>query len=50
MPCPDCGHVRVKIGEEVSEQLEYVPASLFVKKQTWCLRCQVLLTLTQQAW
>src|SRR5512135_3267630 len=30
LPCPDCGHVRVKIGEEVSEQLEYVPASLFV--------------------
>ncbi|MGE5717391.1 MAG: IS66 family transposase zinc-finger binding domain-containing protein, partial [Acidobacteriota bacterium] len=27
---PDCGHGRVKIGEEVSEQLEYVPASLFV--------------------
>jgi transposase len=30
LPCPDCGHERVKIGEEVSEQLEYVPASLFV--------------------
>ena len=30
LPCPDCGHTRTKIGEEVSEQLEYVPSSLFV--------------------
>jgi transposase len=30
LPCPDCGHARVKIGEEVSEQLEYVPASMRV--------------------
>ena len=30
LPCPDCGHPRTKIGEEVSEQLEYVPSSLFV--------------------
>src|SRR5262245_61675034 len=30
LPCPDCGHPRTKIGEETSEQLEYVPASLFV--------------------
>jgi transposase len=30
LPCPDCGHMRVKIGEEVSEQLEYVPASMLV--------------------
>jgi transposase len=28
--CPCCQKLRVKIGEEVSEQLEYVPASLFV--------------------
>ena len=28
--CPCCGKVRVKISEEVSEQLEFVPASLFV--------------------
>jgi transposase len=28
--CPDCGVVRVKIGEEICEQLEYVPASLIV--------------------
>lgn len=30
LPCPDCGHPRTKIGEEVSEQLEYVPSSLHV--------------------
>src|SRR4051812_35583037 len=30
LPCPDCGHTRTKIGEETSEQLEYVPSSLFV--------------------
>lgn len=30
LPCPDCGHVRTKIGEEIGEQLEYVPSSLFV--------------------
>jgi transposase len=29
-PCPDCGSERVCIGEEVREQLEYVPASLVV--------------------
>ncbi len=30
LPCPDCGTVRIKIGEEIREQLEYVPASLVV--------------------
>jgi transposase len=30
LSCPDCGCTRTKIGEEVSEQLEYVPSSLFV--------------------
>lgn len=28
--CPGCGQSRQKISQEVSEQLEYVPASLFV--------------------
>lgn len=28
--CPECGAAKTRIGEEVSEQLEYVPASLFV--------------------
>ncbi len=39
LPCPDCGTQRIRIGEEIREQLEYVPASLIVKKQPWCLRC-----------
>jgi transposase len=30
LPCPDCGALRQCIGTEVSEQLEYVPASLIV--------------------
>jgi transposase len=30
LPCPDCGTLRCRIGEEVREQLEYVPASLIV--------------------
>jgi len=30
LPCPDCGTLRTKIGEEIREQLEYVPASLIV--------------------
>jgi transposase len=29
-PCPDCGEVRRCIGEEIREQLEYVPASMVV--------------------
>lgn len=30
LPCPGCGQVRIKIGTETSEQLEYEPASLYV--------------------
>ena len=30
LPCPACGEMRQCIGEEVREQLEYVPASLIV--------------------
>jgi transposase len=44
LPCPDCGHLRVKIGEEVSEQLEYVPASMrvfqHVRFRYACRACQ----------
>ena len=29
--CPDCGGMRTRFGEDVREQLEYVPASLVVK-------------------
>jgi transposase len=30
-PCPDCGEIRRCIGEEIREQLEYIPASMVVK-------------------
>jgi transposase len=44
LPCLDCGHLRVKIGEEVSEQLEYVPASMqvlqHVRFRYACRSCQ----------
>ncbi len=29
-PCPHCGEVRCEIGQEISEQLEYLPASFKV--------------------
>lgn len=42
--CPECGHDRVPIGEETSEQLDYRPASLFVvehiRLKVACRRCQ----------
>ena len=34
--CPACGKERAAIGEEVSEQLEYEPASLFVLQHHRC--------------
>ena len=42
--CPCCGETRGKIGEEISEQLEYEPASLFVVEHVRfkyaCCRCE----------
>ncbi len=42
--CPDCGRLRMPFGEEVSEQLEYVPAALFVRqfvrRKYACRSCQ----------
>ncbi|QDV33442.1 IS66 family transposase [Tautonia plasticadhaerens] len=44
LSCPDCGRLRVKIGEELSEQLEYVPSSLHVivhaRSRYACRACQ----------
>ena len=44
LPCPDCGHARTKIGEEVSEQLEYVPSRCIVLQHVRfryaCRACQ----------
>lgn len=42
--CPGCGRERTAIGEEVSEQLDYQPASLFVvehvRRKYACGHCQ----------
>lgn len=39
--CPCCGKVRVKVSEETSEQLEYEPASLYVKRHVrYVYACQ----------
>jgi len=42
--CPDCGGVLRKLGEDVSEMLEYVPASFFVIRHVptklSCSRCE----------
>jgi transposase len=42
--CPDCGAQRCRIGEEVHEQLDYIPASLFVvqyiRPKYACPACQ----------
>jgi transposase len=44
LPCPGCGQERTKFGEEVSEQLEFVPASLLVIEHVRfkyaCQHCQ----------
>jgi transposase len=34
--CPDCGGVCQKFGEDISEQLDYQPASLFVNQHVRC--------------
>jgi transposase len=42
--CPDCGRPKTRIGEETSEQLEYIPASLYViehvRPKYACACCQ----------
>jgi transposase len=42
--CPGCGKSRVRIGEEVTEELEYIPAQLFViehvRGKYACPKCQ----------
>jgi transposase len=43
-PCPCCGNARHRIGEEISEQLEYVPASFkvlqHVRPKYACRHCE----------
>jgi transposase len=51
LACPDCGCVRVKIGEEVSEQLEYVPASMLLQHVRFryaCRACQEHVAIAAQ--
>jgi transposase len=47
-PCPECGQGRERIGQEVSEQLDYQPAALFVVEHVRptyaCRHCQGQLT------
>jgi transposase len=44
LTCPCCDQPRVRIGEEISEQLDYTPASLFViqhvRPKYACRRCE----------
>jgi transposase len=50
--CPDCGGERAKIGEEVREQLEYVPASLVViehvRPKYACPGCQAHVVIAER--
>lgn len=49
--CPCCGTLRVKIGEEISERLDYEPASLFVvehvRPKYVCRRCEGQLAIAE---
>jgi transposase len=49
-PCPCCGEMRHRIGQEVSEQLEYLPASFQVLRHVRhtyaCKRCEREATAT----
>ena len=51
-PCPDCGEIRRCIGEEVREQLEYVPASLVVlqhiRPKYACQSCRANIVIAQR--
>jgi transposase len=44
LSCPECGETRTRIGEETSEQYDYVPASVCVVEHVRCkyacLKCQ----------
>jgi transposase len=50
--CPDCGAERSCIGEEVREQLEYVPASLVViehvRPKYACLDCRANVVIAER--
>jgi len=50
--CPECGRDKKCIGEEVSEQIEYVPASVFilehVRPKYACACCQEHVTVAEK--
>jgi transposase len=50
--CPDCGGDRACIGEEVREQLEYIPASLIVlqhvRPKYACADCQAHVVIAER--
>jgi transposase len=52
LPCPDCGAVRIKIGEEIREQLEYIPASLHVlqhvRPKYACKECEANVVIAER--
>jgi transposase len=51
-PCPDCGGDRTRFGEEIREQLEYVPASLIVlqhvRPKYACAACQAHVAIAER--
>ena len=51
-PCPDCGAIRQSIGEEVREQLDFVPASLVVlrhlRPKYACQSCQAHVVIAER--
>jgi len=54
LACPCCGQQRIRIGEEVSEQLDYTPASLFViqhvRPKLACRRCEDITQSSGDTW
>ena len=51
--CPGCGDLRCEIGQETSEQLEYIPASFkvieHIRVKYACRRCQEHVELAAKA-
>jgi transposase len=52
LPCPECGTLRIRIGEEVREQLDYIPASLIVlqhvRPKYACSACEANVTIADR--
>lgn len=52
LPCPDCGEVRRPFGEDVREQLEYIPASMVVLRHVRpkyaCKACAAHVVIAQR--